>query len=163
MSVEQFDKYMLVVWVAALVYILCGSCAKISMLIFYRRLSPQRWFRIFIYTTMGIIVGYTVGIFFSFIFACQPIEKSYNVLLEGTCVDQPRLYIVTAVANIVSDVIIFILPMPMVFTLHMRLEQKLGLLFIFGLGSLFVHSLFPLWTWPATWGSVIYTDRGSFC
>lgn len=85
---------------------------------------------------MVFIVGYTIGIFFSLLFACNPVEKSFNALVtEGTCISTASLYIATAVFNIASDVVLFVLPLPMISGLQMPRKQKLGLVFIFGIGS----------------------------
>lgn len=116
---------------------LSGSFAKISLLVFYLQLSPQRWFRLSCWATLGLIIGYSVGIFFSLLFACSPIAMSWDVgITEGSCINRPTLYIATAVANILSDIILFILPIPMVIKLQIPLMQKIGLGFIFTVGSL---------------------------
>lgn len=86
---------------------------------------------------MAFILGYSIGIFFTLIFACSPVQKSFDVsITEGTCVSSTALYIATAVCNIASDLILFLLPMPMVFGLQLPTKQKLGLLFVFTIGSM---------------------------
>lgn len=125
-----------ILYISAPLYIFAGSCAKIALCIFYLRLSPQQWFRYSVFATITFIVGYSVGIFFSLVFACTPVQKSFDTsVVGGTCIATAALYIATAVFNIVSDVILFVLPIPMVVGLQMKRKQKLGLLFIFGIGS----------------------------
>ena len=125
------------VYIAASIYILAGSFAKLSLLTFYLRLSPERWFRLANWVTIFIIVGYTIGIFLSLIFACNPIAKSWDPsITEGTCINSASLFIATAVANIATDIILFVLPIPMVIKLQIPLLQKIGLAFIFTIGSL---------------------------
>ncbi|KAF4974674.1 hypothetical protein FZEAL_8445 [Fusarium zealandicum] len=125
------------VYLAAFIYIVCGSLSKVALLIFYLRLSPQRWFKTAVWSTGVFIVGYTVGIFFSCIFACNPIAMSWDVsITDGVCINRPSLYIATAVANILSDIMLFVLPIPMVVKLQIPRRQKIGLMFIFGIGSL---------------------------
>ncbi|KAK8069943.1 hypothetical protein PG994_006559 [Apiospora phragmitis] len=135
-SIGQFNQFMLLVWVAAIIYTLTGSFAKLSLLVVYIRLSPQKSFRYCVAATMAFITSYTIGLFFSFIFSCNPMSRSWNVLeTEGSCINQAALYIATAVANIVSDVILFVLPIPLVIKLHMPRMQKIGLFFVFAIGS----------------------------
>ncbi|CAG1986809.1 unnamed protein product [Fusarium graminearum] len=123
----------------AIIYVLCGSLAKIALLIFYLRLSPQRWFKIAIYSSMFFISGYTIGLFFAVMFACHPINKNWDITVTGgSCVNQPVLYFATAAVNIASDVILFVLPLPMVFKLQLPFKQKIGLMGIFTIGSLTV-------------------------
>ncbi|KAJ4327041.1 hypothetical protein N0V84_002540 [Fusarium piperis] len=166
-SVTQFNAYLMDVYLAAFIYILCGSLSKLALLIFYLRLSPQRWFRIATWSTIVFIGGYTVGIFFACIFSCKPIAMSWNVTItDGVCINRPSLYIATAVANIISDVILFFLPIPMVIKLQIPPRQKIGLVIIFGIGSLTVVtsvvrvSILPALltdldaTWVIAWASV---------
>ncbi|KAF5026133.1 hypothetical protein F66182_1781 [Fusarium sp. NRRL 66182] len=139
MPIDKFNTYMLDVYVAAFIYIVCGSLAKLALLIFYLRISPQRWFKIATWTTLLIISGYTIGTFFAVIFACKPIAMSWDVTItEGTCINRPGLYIATAAVNIISDIILFVLPLPMVVNLQIPFKQKIGLMGIFTIGSLTV-------------------------
>lgn len=90
-----------------------------------------------VWATLIFISGYTVGIFFALIFACDPIAMSYDVTItSGTCINRPSLYIATAVVNIISDVFLFCLPLPIVFKLQVPTRQKIGLILIFLLGSM---------------------------
>ncbi|KAK1689650.1 integral membrane protein [Colletotrichum godetiae] len=138
-SIEKYKIYMMDVFLAAAIYTLCGSFAKVSLLIFYFRLSPQRWFKRAVWISLAIIAGYSSGIFFALVFACDPIAMSWDVTItEGTCINRPSLYIATAVANIISDLILFALPLPIVVKLQIPRRQKIGLFFIFAVGSLTV-------------------------
>ncbi|KAF4825696.1 Satratoxin biosynthesis SC1 cluster protein 4 [Colletotrichum siamense] len=137
--IEKFHIFMMDVFLAAPIYTICGSFAKVSLLIFYMRLSPQRWFKWAVWITLGVIISYSAALFFALIFACDPIAMSWDVTVtEGTCIDRPAIYIATAVANIVSDVMIFSLPIPIVVKLQIPRRQKIGLFFIFAVGSLTV-------------------------
>ncbi|KAF3765348.1 hypothetical protein M406DRAFT_16195, partial [Cryphonectria parasitica EP155] len=138
--IEQFNRYLFNLWISSPIYIVAGSCTKLALLVFYLKLSPSTWMRWSIFGTIMFIVSYSIGIFFCLVFACNPVEKAFNVYItSGSCISPPALYIATAIFNIVSDVILFFLPIPMVLGLHyMPLKQKLGLLGIFGIGSVTV-------------------------
>lgn len=70
-------------------------------------------------------------------FLCNPPRKAFNFKVEGgSCTDAAILYMATAVSNIVTDVILFVLPIPMVYNLHMPKIQKLGAIIVFAIGSL---------------------------
>ncbi|KAI8287583.1 hypothetical protein K4K60_012340 [Colletotrichum sp. SAR11_57] len=147
--IEKFHIFMMDVFLAAPIYTICGSFAKVSLLIFYMRLSPQRWFKWAVWITLGVIISYSAALFFALIFACDPIAMSWDVTItEGTCIDRPAIYIATAVANIVSDVMIFSLPIPIVVKLQIPRRQKIGLFFIFAVGSLLDQ------TWAISYASL---------
>ncbi|RYP62907.1 hypothetical protein DL771_009523 [Monosporascus sp. 5C6A] len=68
-------------------------------------------------------------------------------LMDGDCIDRPALYIATALANIVTDCILFVLPLKMVIGLKMRWAQKAVALMVFTIGSILVL-LIPLLSSP---------------
>lgn len=70
------------------------------------------------------------------LFACNPIQRSWDVTItEGSCIDRPKLYIAIAALQIMSDIGLIIMPIPMIYRLQMPLRQKIGLLVMFVIGS----------------------------
>ena len=55
-------------------------------------------------------------------------------ITSGKCVDRNGLYIATAVTNIVTDLALILLPIPLVVGLQMPKIQKIYLLLIFLIG-----------------------------
>lgn len=78
------------------------------------------------------------------LWGCDPIRSFWVPELLGTrrCIDANVLYMVIAVANIVSDSILFMIPIPTVLRLKMAWGQKIGVMIIFSVASLCV--VFPL-------------------
>ncbi|KAF2744974.1 hypothetical protein M011DRAFT_460462 [Sporormia fimetaria CBS 119925] len=123
--------------IASIIYCPFLACAKFSLLFFYLRLSRLPWFRIAVFANMFLVVGYNIALVFPLIFTCNPIMKNFDITItEGTCLDRTPLYMATAVLNIVTDVILLVLPIPMVLKLQMPKVQKAGVLCIFGVGSM---------------------------
>lgn len=76
-------------YVAIWVYNLSLSCTKISILLQYLRIFPQRIFRICAYTLLGIVVVYSLYTFFTAVFLCSPIRYFWDSTVEGgTCLDR---------------------------------------------------------------------------
>lgn len=86
--------------------------------------------------------GAYVAIFFSLLFACKPIAASWDPLLLPTavCLNRGGIYIAQAVIGIVTDVLLLALPIPTVLKLQMPNKQKIGLVGIFGVGSMYVNT-----------------------
>ncbi|KAI8715252.1 hypothetical protein NCS52_01032500 [Fusarium sp. LHS14.1] len=140
MPIEVFEKHMLSSYIVAPIFITCNGLSKTSLLTFYLQISPQRWFRITIWTTIVMVACYTVVIAGLLLFGCKPIRAAFDPYEfgTGTCVDLPSLYIAIAVANIVSDVVLFTIPIPMIIRLKMPTAQKIGAALMFGVGSITV-------------------------
>lgn len=83
-------------------------------------------------------VGAYTSIWFSLMFACKPIAGSWDPKLFGTavCINRGAIYIAQAVIGIVTDVLLLALPIPTVLKLQMPNKQKIGLVGIFGVGSM---------------------------
>lgn len=136
MSLKDFEQYSLLVYISAPIYMMCNGFVKISLLTFYLHLSPQKWFRVCTWISIGIVALYTIIITFLMFFNCNPPQKQFDFsVVGGSCIDAAILYMATAVSNIVTDVILFILPIPMVYQLHMPRFQKFGAIIVFGIGS----------------------------
>lgn len=62
------------------------------------------------------------------------VDKSWNPLKVGTCLPPGPSFTGYAVVTIISDVIVTILPIPILLRLNVKLEKKLGLIVVFILG-----------------------------
>ncbi|KAF7563381.1 hypothetical protein G7046_g711 [Stylonectria norvegica] len=137
MSLSKYETYSLLSYIAAPVYMLCNGFIKLSLLTFYLHLSPQKWFRVSVWISIGIVTVYTIIITFMMFFACNPPSKAFNFSVQGgSCIHAGILYIATAVSNIVTDTMLFVLPIPMIYQLYMPKMQKAGALLVFAIGSL---------------------------
>ncbi|KAI4704252.1 hypothetical protein J4E81_001317 [Alternaria sp. BMP 2799] len=111
--------------------------AKLSFLCLYLNLSPARGFRAGVYFTIFVVVGSCVGIVISLLAACKPFAKNIDVsVTEGQCLNKAALYIATGVLNIITDIMVIILPIPMVLRLQMSRERKIMVIGIFSVGSM---------------------------
>ncbi|KAI8657306.1 hypothetical protein NCS57_01108600 [Fusarium keratoplasticum] len=127
------SKFMVI---SPILYAICTGASKMSLILFYRKLSPQRWWKWSVYFVLFLVAGYNISIFFAIIFGCQPFNKHWDVrVTEGSCVNRPAIYICTAVLGIASDLLLLVMPMPMIMRLQMPPRQKAGLVLLFGIGS----------------------------
>jgi hypothetical protein len=138
MPIEVFTKHMLSSYIVAPIFIACNGLSKTSLLTFYLRISPQKSFKMVVWATIAMVVGYTTTIAGLLLFGCRPIRSAWDPYVVGKCVDQPSLYIAIAVSNIVSDCILFVIPIPTVARLKMPVAQKIGAGLMFGVGSMTV-------------------------
>lgn len=82
-----------------------------------------------------IAVGYCVGCALSFLFPCTPVAKVWDRNIPGNCgVDLVTLDITVGALNLLTDIVIFVLPLPILVRLHTSTKRRLGLLVIFSTG-----------------------------
>ncbi|VUC27945.1 unnamed protein product [Clonostachys rosea] len=136
MPLADYESYALYSYVTAPIYMMCNGFTKLSLLLFYLQISPQTWFRRAVWVSIAVVSLSSIIIVCFMYFGCSPPHKAFRLKTEGHCVNAGIFYIATAVSNIVTDVILFVLPIPMVYTLRMPRIQKFGAMMVFGIGSI---------------------------
>ncbi|GJC97418.1 integral membrane protein [Colletotrichum higginsianum] len=112
-----------------------GACKMVILMFFLEINSSTDWFRRSVYFTMFVVVGSSLGILFSSIFPCNPIQSAYDLATPGTCIDRVATFKATATFGVITDMMIICLPIPMVLNLQVSTRKKIGLLSLFGIGS----------------------------
>ncbi|BDD58899.1 hypothetical protein MAP00_004140 [Monascus purpureus] len=111
--------------------------AKLSILLFFIRIFDFTKFKILAYVVGALVLGHGIGVLLSAIFQCSPIAYTWDkTIVGGSCFDQEAFYRYVSPPNILTDVLILLMPLPFVWGLHTRLGQKLALTGVFLLGSL---------------------------
>lgn len=67
---------------------------------------------------------------------CQPLAYNWDQTIDGHCGSSITLWMCHGVLNIVTDLIVLLLPMPYIYSLELALYKKLVLMATFGLGLL---------------------------
>ncbi|MCJ1275265.1 hypothetical protein MMC21_003066 [Puttea exsequens] len=130
-----------VLFVTRFLYLLIITAVKMSILLFYLRVSPAATFRIWVKTTMtACMIG---EVLFSFIvlFSCNPIAKSWDPMIPGRCLYQIGIFKAVTVFSLVTNIVILVLPLHMIWNLHMALKRRLFLLAVLAMGILPILSL----------------------
>ncbi|KPM41342.1 hypothetical protein AK830_g5207 [Neonectria ditissima] len=114
--------------VLGLTYLWPPTLAKLAILVLYHRLIPNMSFRIALYAVAAGLVIYTLVFTILLAGPCHP-QKA------GTAVCIVNLTVAQAILNIVSDVIVIILPIPLIHRLNMPLKQRITVGILLALGS----------------------------
>ncbi|KAL2787397.1 hypothetical protein BJX66DRAFT_284924 [Aspergillus keveii] len=129
-------------------YCVCISLIKSSMLLLYLRLFPSKTLRLTVFITLAITIAWGTATFLAQLFSCSPINyfwKKWDGENEGHCTSHNALLIAHAIMNIVLDVVVIGIPMPILFRLHMSREKKVGMCVMFAVGIVVtVVSIFRL-------------------
>ena len=84
--------------------------------------------------------GYAIAGFFTITFACTPRRKIWDVTYRGgSCLNVKAMVITGASFNVLTDILVLVVPMPVVWAfLTIPKRQKIALTGIFMTGSLYV-------------------------
>ncbi|RYP13069.1 hypothetical protein DL767_010942 [Monosporascus sp. MG133] len=118
-------------------YMLSTDLAKISLLFFYLQLSPDLKYGILIRSLVAAFTLYALVYALISIFACRPIYASWDLtaMHTATCVDKGKFFLAASIANVIMDLVILILPLPIVLPLQIPWRQKVSLMLLFATGS----------------------------
>ena len=73
------------------------------------------------------------------IFQCRPMRAAWDVAIEAQCIKINLAWMIMAGLNVITDFILLIAPLPTLWKLQIPGEQKLQLMSVFCIGSLYVH------------------------
>lgn len=110
---------------------------KTSILIFYLRLSKntQQILRIASWVVLGIVNIAGVVLTFLNIFQCNPVKAAFSLYrYQAQCIPLLTEFICSAPVNIVTDLAILALPIPVLTGMRLPKRQKYILVFTFSLG-----------------------------
>ncbi|KAI0547160.1 hypothetical protein F4679DRAFT_555047 [Xylaria curta] len=104
-----------------------------SMFFLHRRTNyTYKMILVLIWANFASYLGTTLA----YLLACIPREKIWNPTVNGRCLNQRNVIVSTPALNLISDVMILIVPVVEVFKLQMPLRRKLSVAAIFGVGVL---------------------------
>ncbi|KAI9049556.1 hypothetical protein LZ554_006583 [Drepanopeziza brunnea f. sp. 'monogermtubi'] len=106
------------------------------LLIFTRAFAHFRKTVISIYVFIGILACYYLLVLFLKLRLCTPIEGLWDTSVDAVCWDKQTVFFVDAVVSCVTDGVVLILPVPLVWSLNVPLVKKLRIAALLGAGGI---------------------------
>ncbi|KAK4150068.1 hypothetical protein C8A00DRAFT_37347 [Chaetomidium leptoderma] len=133
------SKTMLYMYIGEILFFTTLALIKWSVLAMFYRIFPTRFMK-WGYIILGsMTAAWWIAVMLVTIFQCTPVHKMWDLAAEGTCINANVFYISTnGVPNIVTDVMILVLPMWEVYKLHVSRSQKIAIACSFLLGWIVV-------------------------
>lgn len=125
----MFDAAMQIIYGSEILYGPHIAAIKSSILLLYLRLfGIRKSFKIAILMVQGLVVAWCISIFIASIFvARKPPHTQVNTI---------KYLVGTAIPNVVTDFVILVLPISMVWQLQLSKRRKAALCGVFLLGAL---------------------------
>lgn len=102
----------------------------------YRRVFPLRNFQRVCDLLLVFIVLWALGGTVGAILNCRPLKRNWDPLLPRDCAGRMSFWFAMGILHVLTDALIFILPLPLLRTLPLPRPQKMILMAIFSLGFL---------------------------
>ncbi|EOA82009.1 hypothetical protein ACJQWK_05362 [Exserohilum turcicum] len=143
-------------------FVLASSTVKMSILVSYFRIAPEKsTFRKLVWATFALVFAAFVVFLVALWVQCIPISSYWRLNADHRdCIPEGPPLVVQSVLNVVTDFMIYALPIPTLFSLSLPWSQRIGLAVLFSVGGVIVvassfraywvhYTLFE--TYDATW------------
>ncbi|KAH7349622.1 hypothetical protein B0T11DRAFT_289572 [Plectosphaerella cucumerina] len=134
------ERYLKTFYVSVIFYNASLMAVKMTFLFQYWRvlsLAVQRYRKVMIAATV-IVFCWSVSQILLLMMVCIPIAAFWDRTVKGNCIPSYPTWYINGAGNIITDVIVLVLPLPIVGKLTLARGQKIILLGIFCLGFLTV-------------------------
>lgn len=135
-------------YISSALYLLSILGYRLALLLMYLRLfGVSTPFRYATWAVMFFVTGYLFSNFITLLFGCTPISKYWKHDQPGHCINLAQADYAYGSMNVVSDILMFLLPLPMVWQLRLSPKEKFGLFLVFmsGIGYAIIQSKSKKW------------------
>lgn len=125
-------------WAFNIMSLLALGPIKLSILFFYRRIFLGHLFGFFSWSLIILVILWTLGFLLTLIFDCKThFDTNWGPLSDlERCLDTFTQFLAYSISDVITDVFILVLPLPLVWRMHMPIERKVAVSCIFLLGTL---------------------------
>jgi hypothetical protein len=118
-------------------YILSITFPKLTMICLFLKIFVEKWQRI-AYITVGLIlIGTAIGDFVANVLQCIPLKTLWEPNTPGgSCFDQNAYWRWGSFPNIITDILLIVLPLPAMWKLQMSWKDKLGVTLTLATGGM---------------------------
>ncbi|KAI0380417.1 hypothetical protein F5Y04DRAFT_97913 [Hypomontagnella monticulosa] len=135
-STEQLQTFLLGDYIFSHFYDVAIASTKLSILALYYRIFAAEKFRIVVMATAVFVCMWLVAMEVVLGLGCRPVQGWWDGTVAATaaCVDKVAFTYSTNITNLVTDLWIFIMPIPIILKLQASRNKKIGLCFLFSIG-----------------------------
>ena len=137
---EEIDDYITqqkMMYSAGVLYPIACALPKLAICVLYLRLFQiRKSIRYVTYGTIVFIIVNMIAWLVPSIVVCLPIHAFWSSSGGGRCINTNTLGTWISLPHIISDIVILIIPLPVIWRAQMSLGRKIGLFITFLSGSM---------------------------
>ncbi|TVY80878.1 hypothetical protein LSUE1_G005420 [Lachnellula suecica] len=133
---ERIVTYFKFLRAGSTTYFFLVAFPKLAILALYLRLFTIQPYQRIIYGTAAVVALTAIVCPIVSMNMCRPFEHNWNKNMAGHCLDEVAFDRWGSFPNIVTDIVIMVVPMPIVWRLQASTRMKIGLTILFLTGSL---------------------------
>jgi len=107
--------------------------AKVSVALLVIAIQPKRWIALTLWTVVGVVAAWAVAAIFTIALECSPDRFALGPTNETICIDQYTAHIGIKIVDIVTDIVLAVLPAAMMQYVQVAISKRMVVSFMFGL------------------------------
>lgn len=120
-----------------MVYLPAVVLPKLAILVLYLRIFTERTGRTICWAVAALLIANCLGTMIAGFCMCIPLQYLWNRTIPGGhCININAWYRWSSLVNIITDVVMLILPLPTVWKIQSSRKIKIGLTITFATGSM---------------------------
>jgi hypothetical protein len=123
-------------WMSLLWYSLSMNAVEVSILLLYIRILTYHYIRYAAYSMLVFVLLLTVWYLISIFTVCIPLQSYWDITVQPTFCWPQTVFWLNIGLHMFTDFVVVLLPMPVIFRLRIRWQQKLLLYCLFAFGFL---------------------------
>lgn len=105
-----------------------------AIVLFYTEIFPNKTFRRFATGTVALVIACFLVCILVIALLCRPIQSNWDLELHGVCGNYVAANYFSAIFNILIDIWVVFLPLPLIWKLQLSAQKKGVLTACFSLG-----------------------------
>ncbi|KAK3995913.1 hypothetical protein QBC44DRAFT_365884 [Cladorrhinum sp. PSN332] len=134
MELAHISLYLRDFYVSIVMYCSALMFLKLAFLLQYYRVLAVQHMRSVYLAAIFIVGGWALSQVLVGIFMCTPVQGFWDHTIESTCIPNIPQWYINAAGNIVTDLAVFVMPLPALWKLTLPRAQRYFLVGIFSLG-----------------------------
>ncbi|KAF4628219.1 hypothetical protein G7Y89_g9933 [Cudoniella acicularis] len=126
----------------SLAYVASFVSSKLVFVSLYFRIFPTTLYRNINFGLAAILVAQYIEETLVVFLSCSPLAKLWNPNIPGKCVNLLTFYYASFGVKLVTDLVLFCMPIPMLRTLRIPRAKKVGVMFLFSIGLLIIRAAY---------------------
>ncbi|GES60486.1 hypothetical protein ASPCAL01796 [Aspergillus terreus] len=125
-------------WFNQLLLVIIMALVKLSLLISYLRFFTQPIFRRLTWAMIALIVSWGLAYMLALFLACRPLKDYWETFQFNppNCIDQRSSTFSFSITNLVTDLMVLVLPMRVLWMLQLPIRERLILIALMNMGLL---------------------------
>ncbi|KAL5606306.1 uncharacterized protein BROUX77_003499 [Berkeleyomyces rouxiae] len=133
LSPSEQVTYLQIFYTTLVLYTLALGVIKTAIMLQYLRIFTGKLRKVTI-ICMIMIGIWSAVVFLLSAFSCSPVRAFWDKTIDGKCLPNQPVWYASAAGNILTDLVIAILPIRTLWKLHLPKSQRLSLIGVFALG-----------------------------